>query len=332
MNKQNLALAILVVCILCFIAGLFIPAKNKEELPKTQTNNVFSNMNTVNGDRIAFLNIEGPISADVAPSSFWNTTFSIYDFIDSLEKATKDNKVKAIIIRINSPGGTVAASQDIYDAVLRAREVKPVIVSMADVCASGGYYIASAADRIVAQKGTMTGSIGVIFNFVDVADLANKVGITSNVIKSGQYKDAGSMYRKITPAEKALFGSTVNMAYGQFVSAITVGRIKRPDDRYKDIAKKDLTLNILKSHADGRVFLGEEAYKLGFVDKLGSLYDAKILAEEIVGKSNLPMVSYNKMSGLKSMLMGVENRLPNQIKEVIPFSYTHNSQPLMIME
>ena len=331
MNKQNLAISILVVCLLCLVLGIFTPVKNKEENIKAKNSAVFSNINNVSGDRIALLNIEGVISADVEPASFWNTTFNTYYFIESLDKAAKDNKVKAILIRINSPGGTVAASQDIYDAVLRAREIKPIVVSMADVCASGGYYVASAADRIVAQKGTMTGSIGVIFNFMDIADLANKVGINSNVIKSGQFKDSGSMYRKITPAEKALFNSTVNMAYGQFINAIKSGRINRPKDLDK-VAKRDLTEKTLKTYADGRVFLGEEAYKLGFVDSLGSMYEAKLLAEKLANKPNLPLASYNKMSGFKSMLMNMENKFNMPVKEMLPFSYLHSSQPLMIWE
>lgn len=330
MERQKIALGILVACVLCLFVGIFTPQVNKTQAPSVvQSSFDFSEVDT-SVNKVALLNLDGAISADVATSS-WSNVFSLDNFLDSIKRVKDDNKVKAVVIRINSPGGTVAASQDIYDAVMKLREEKPVVVSMADMTASGGYYIASAADRIVAQRGTMTGSIGVIFNFMDVAGLADKLGFSSNVIKSGQFKDSGSMYRKMTADEKNLFQTSIDVAYKQFVADITKGRVER-NDKYKP-ERNNLSKENLLKYADGRIFLGEEALAYGFVDYLGSQEYAVEVASKLAGYENsLPVYSYNKPSAWKTFLMGMEGLVPNQIKEVLPFSYTHSSRPLMILE
>ncbi len=330
MERKNLAITIIVLCTLSLVLGIFRPQTQKSSVPPPPSGvSVFENVDTT-GDKIALLNIDGVISSD-APASSWSNSFSTEAFISSIKKAKEDRKVKAILIRINSPGGTVAASQDIYEAIMDARIEKPVVVSMADVTASGGYYISSAADRIVAQKGTMTGSIGVIFNFMDFASLEDKIGISSNVIKSGKFKDAGSSNRKMTPEERALFQSSIDIAYKQFIDDITAGRINRKDN-YETV-KKDLSADTLKKYADGRVFLGEEALNLGFVDAIGSQDYAVKLASEMAGsKNDLPLVPYNKNSSLKSFLMSMDGIFHKPIKEMFPFSYSHNSRPLVIWE
>ncbi len=330
MDKKMLALAILIVCIVSLFLGLLLPKKDTvSKEGAISGNKLFENIENV-GDRIALLNIEGAISSNLSNNT-WTDDFSLETFLNTIEKIEKDNKVKAVVIRINSPGGTVAASQDVYDAILRLREKKPVVASMADVAASGGYYIASAADYIVAQKGTMTGSIGVIFNFVDVAGLAEKLGVTSNVVKSGKYKDAGSLYRKMSQDEKELFQASVSDAYRQFVSAIEKGRVERKN-RYSE-AIKPLTKETLQKYADGRVFLGDKAYELGFVDKIGSQYDAQILASKISGNAKiLPLVPYGRANSWKNFLMGIESRTLTPLKEILPFSYKYSSTPLIIWE
>lgn len=330
MNRKNLAVTIIVLCLFSLFLGIFKPSQKKEVQPVAAVStSVFDSVDTT-GDRVALLNIDGVISSD-APTSTWSSDFSADNFISAIKRAQEDKKVKAILIRINSPGGTVAASQDIYEAIISAKQEKPVVVSMADMAASGGYYVASAADRIVAQKGTMTGSIGVIFNFMDMADLANKVGVTSNVIKSGKYKDSGSSTRKMTPDEKELFQASIDMAYNQFISDITHGRVQR-NDKYEP-AGKSLSVETLKKYADGRVFLGEEAYNLGFVDAIGSQAYAVGVASKMAGYAKpLPVVSYNKNSGLKSFLMSMDGKFNKQFKEMLPFSYTHGSRPLVIWE
>ncbi len=326
MTKNNLAIIIIVLCIFCLIVGMANLSK-KTVLPQNMSE--VSNIKVAN-PCIALINIEGVISSD-SPDSFFEQGFSANNIINSLERAKKDKMVKGVLIRINSPGGTVAASQDIYDAIMRFRKEKPIVVSMADVTASGGYYIASAADRIVAQKGTMTGSIGVIFNFVDGAQLIEKIGVNSNVIKSGKFKDAGSPYRRMTNDEQELFQSSVNGAYKQFISAIEEGRIKR-DDKYK-AEKTNLTKETLENFADGRVFLGDEAKELGFVDSLGSQYDAhKIIAEMAEGDiDNLPLTQYNKGFMIGGTFIPLDG-LFNLPKNILPFSLKKTNMPLMIME
>ena len=330
MERKKLAIAIIILCTLSLVLGIFKPqTKNGNVPPPPSGTSVFENVDT-SGDKIALLNIDGVISSD-SPASAWSSAFSTDAFISSVKKAADDRRVKAILIRINSPGGTVAASQDIYEAIINARKEKPVVVSMADMAASGGYYVASAADRIVAQKGTMTGSIGVIFNFMDFADLENKIGVSSNVIKSGKFKDSGSSSRKMTPEEKALFQSSIDMAYKQFIDDITAGRVKRNDNYETD--KKALSEETLKKYADGRVFLGEEAFNLGFVDAIGSQAYAVTVASEMAGyNKDLPLVPYNKNSGLRGFLMSMEGIFHKPIKEMFPFSYSHNSRPLVIWE
>lgn len=330
MERKNLAITIIILCTLSLILGVFKPQIQKNSVPPPPSGvSVFENVDTT-GDKIALLNIDGVISSD-EPSSTWSSAFSAESFIASIKKAQEDRKVRAILIRINSPGGTVAASQDIYEAILNARKEKPVVVSMADMAASGGYYVASAADRIVAQRGTMTGSIGVIFNFMDFADLENKIGVNSNVIKSGKFKDSGSSSRKMTSEEKVLFQSSIDMAYKQFIDDITKGRVNRKDTYETNI--KVLYPETLKKYADGRVFLGEEAFNLGFVDAIGSQAYAVTVASEMAGyKRDLPLVPYNKNSSLKSFLMSMEGMFHKPLKDMLPFSYSHGSRPLVIWE
>ena len=326
MNKNNLAIAIVCLCFFCLIVGIL---KLEKKPPIQQNIPDVSNIKIAN-PCIALINVEGVISSE-SPSSFLEQGFSANSVIAALERAQKDKHVKGVVLRVNTPGGTVAASQDIYDAILRFRKEKPIVVSMADVAASGGYYISSAADRIVAQKGTMTGSIGVIFNFVDAAQLIEKIGVNSNVIKSGKFKDAGSPYRKMTNDEQQLFQSSVNGAYKQFITAIEEGRINR-DDKYS-VEKTNLTKENLEKFADGRVFLGDEAKELGFVDSLGSQYDAHRIIAQMAGETTdtLPLVQYNKGFTFGGTFFALDG-LFKMPKNILPFSLKKSNMPLMIME
>ncbi|MDD3594533.1 MAG: signal peptide peptidase SppA [Candidatus Gastranaerophilales bacterium] len=327
MEKKYLAISILAVCVLCLVLGLAKPRPFKT---------ADTGLSAIQApSRIALINLEGPISSTVS-TTFFPELYSATNVLDSVNKAAKDKTVKGVILRINSPGGTVSASQDIYDAVLRLRKEKPVVVSIADVAASGGYYVASAADRIVAQEGSMTGSIGVIFSFIDAADLTRKIGLTDNTVKSGRFKDAGSFYRRMTTDEKSLFQTTIYDAYDQFIDAIDKGRIQRKDT-YK-AEKTTLTLDTLKQYADGRIFLGSQAKKIGFVDSLGGQYEAENLAKNLVQekfniKTELPVVPYNKDSSFKSLLMGIESKFNhNPISSMLPFSVKYAKQPLLLWE
>jgi protease-4 len=187
--------------------------------------------------------------------------------IKQLDRWSETGSIKAIVLQVNSPGGGVAASQEIYDAILRAKDEKPVVASMASVAASGGLYIACAADRIVANPGTLTGSIGVIFKFHTFRNLMDKVGIGTETIKSGELKDVGSYSRPMTEKEQAMLQSVVNDTYDQFVGVVAEGR--------------GLEATEVKKFADGSVFTGRQALELGLVDSLGGLHEAVNIAAEL---------------------------------------------------
>jgi len=190
-------------------------------------------------------------------------------WIKQLEKWTKNNSIKAIVLHVNSPGGGTAISQELHDAIMRTKAKKPVVASMASVAASGGYYISCAADKIVANPSTVTGSIGVIFQFHTFKDLMGKVGIGTETIKSGEMKDVGSYSRPMTEKEDLMLRSVVMDTYEQFVEAVAEGR--------------GMDKNQVYPLADGSIFTGQQALNLKLVDTLGGLKEAVDLAGELAG-------------------------------------------------
>ncbi|MFQ5453220.1 MAG: signal peptide peptidase SppA, partial [Candidatus Zixiibacteriota bacterium] len=196
--------------------------------------------------------------------------------IKQIDKWTESSSIKAIVLHINSPGGGVAISQEIYDAIKRAREEKPIVSSMASVAASGGYYIACATDRIIANPGTLTGSIGVIFQFHTFQKLMDKVGINTETVKSGELKDVGSYSRSMTEKERLMLRSVVMDTYEQFVNIVAEGRGKEIDEIYP--------------LADGSIYTGLQAYNLGLVDTLGGLNEAVEIAAELADIEGKPKV------------------------------------------
>ena len=176
---------------------------------------------------------------------------------DALSDVRQDPHVVAVVLRVDSPGGGVAPSQEIFDEIRRVRDVKPIIASLGNVAASGGYYIAAATTRIVSDPGTLTGSIGVIMEFRNLETLAQKIGIGETVVKSGPYKDIGNPVRPMTPAERTLLQGTVDDVYAQFVDAVSTGRGLAPER--------------VRAIADGRVLSGAQALQAGLVDELGGL-------------------------------------------------------------
>jgi len=199
------------------------------------------------GGKVAVLPVTGIIT-DAEP------------YIEQLRKFAKDDSVKAIVLRINSPGGGVGPSQELYEEVRKLRGKKPVVASMGAVAASGGYYIACGAQKIYANPGTITGSIGVLMQFVNVQDLIEKIGVRGMVVKSGAFKDMGSPIRRMTPEERRLLQAVIDNVHGQFVEAVAAGR--------------GLDGRRVAAMADGRIFSGEQAKELGLVDALGNLQDA----------------------------------------------------------
>jgi len=193
------------------------------------------------------------------------------EVVEQLKKYRKDQRIKAIILRIDSPGGSTAASQEIYREIQRTTPQKKVVASMGNVAASGGYYIALGADRIVANPATLTGSIGVIMEVSNFKELLHKIGVSREAIKTGPYKDIGSPLRAIKPEERRLLQEVIGNVYQQFIDVVVKGR-KISRERVEKIA-------------DGRIFTGAQAKDLGLVDDLGSFEDAVDLTKKMVGLS-----------------------------------------------
>ena len=196
--------------------------------------------------------------------------------LKQLERFEENSEIKGVVVRINSPGGAVAPSQEIHDAVIRVRKKKPVVASFESVAASGGYYVAVAADKIVTNPGSMTGSIGVIMDFANLSELYKWAKVERFNVKSGKFKDVGNDTRAMTPEEKELMQAMINNVYQQFVRAVADGR-KLPIDKVTELA-------------DGRVYTGEQAVKLGLADELGGMDMAVEQLKKIAkieGKTNL---------------------------------------------
>lgn len=219
------------------------------------------------GDKVGVVEVKGVIT-------------NAQQVVRELKEFCKDESIKAIVLRIESPGGGVAPSQEIYGEVAKTVLVKKVVVSMGSVAASGGYYIAAAADHIIANPGTITGSIGVIMEFTNVEDVIKKIGLATEVIKSGPYKDIGSPLRKMTPEERILLQRFIDNVHRQFIEAVAHGR--------------KIDVEKIVSIADGRIFSGEQAKKLGLVDSLGGLEDAIAMAGKLGGIKGEPIVIYPK--------------------------------------
>ena len=217
------------------------------------------------GERVAILEVQGVI-LDSQP------------YLDSISKIKKDDGIKAIVLRIDSPGGAVGPSQEIYSEILKLREKKPVIATLGSVGASGGYYIACAAQKILANPGTITGSIGVIAQFVSYEQLLKWAKLDVEVIKSGEFKDVGSPFKKMTETEKQYMQQLIDNVYSQFKLAVSKAR---------GIDSKEMD-----KIADGRIFTGEQAKDLKLIDELGTLSDAVNLAGSLSGIKGEPNVSY----------------------------------------
>lgn len=243
-------------------------------------------------DRIKVINLSGMIMDNDEPSVF-SLDSSIASTIKKLRKAADNKKIKAVLLRINSPGGTVGTSQEINQAVTALRKVKPVYATMGDVAASGGYYVACAADKIYANPGTLTGSIGVILNGMNFKGLADKLGVQPQVVKSGTFKDIASPYRPMTEQDRTILQGLIDDSYDQFVNAVATGRKMKLED--------------VKKIADGRIYSGRQAKANGLVDELGSYQDALDALQEACKKKygltkDLPVEDKSSSSILETLL------------------------------
>lgn len=235
--------------------------------------------------KIAIIEVEGLILNARAGGILNPGENDVSLFVQQLEKAKSDPDVKAVVLRINSPGGTVSASDTLYQRVLKFREEtrKPVIASAQDVAASGGYYISCAADQIVVQPTSVVGSIGVIFNTFDISGTLGMIGVRTEPIKSGPMKDMGSPFKPLGEDERAIMQGMVNEYYA----------------RFKDVVKTNRRLDEAKvaQVSDGRVFSGQRCVELGLADRAGFLEDAIALAKELGKAPNAEVVLYKRPYG-----------------------------------
>jgi protease-4 len=216
------------------------------------------------GDKVGVIEIQGTMITGTTA-------------VDEIRQFAKDDGIRAIVLRIESPGGVVAAAQEIYDELNKVRRRgKPIVASMGGIAASGGYYVACGADSIVANPGTLTGSIGVIMSLPNAEELLKKIGLRYEVIKTGKYKDTGSLSRPMTPEERALLQEMLDDVHDQFVTVVA--------------EERNIEKDAVMEFADGRLMSGRQAFEMGLVDRLGGFRDAVLLAADLAGIEGDPVI------------------------------------------
>ncbi|MCE5194084.1 MAG: signal peptide peptidase SppA [Nitrospiraceae bacterium] len=241
-------------------------------------------------EKVAVIYIEGPI-------------IDSKNTVQEIKSHTKDNSIKAIILRVDSPGGGVAPSQEIYEEVKKAVAEKIVVVSMGSVAASGGYYISAPADKIIANPGTLTGSIGVIMEIPNIEGLMNKLGIKTEVIKSGRHKDIASVFRKMKKDDRVILQRVLDDVHEQFINAVAEGR--------------DMDVSDVRKISDGRIFTGRQAVDAGLVDELGTFENAITVAAEMAGIEGEPdVISKKERFSFFDMLRG---NFAKELSDILPF-------------
>ena len=234
-------------------------------------------------NRIAMIDISGVLMNGKLNGLFSEGEHPVASTVEKLHKAAKDERVKAVVLRINSPGGSVTASDTLHHEIAKFRKKtkKPVIAFFQDVAASGAYFLACASDEIIAQRSSVTGSIGVIMQMVDLSGTLHRIGVRTDAITSGEHKDAGSPFREMTPEERAIFQARVDDFYNQFVDAVDVGR-------------PNMNRSQVLSAADGRVYTAKQALDAGLMARIATLDEAVQIAKERAGIDKAHLVRYNR--------------------------------------
>jgi protease-4 len=241
--------------------------------------------------KIVVVPVEGTIASAESSVGGVQPTATPEGLSAALRQVTDDTSVVAVVLEINSPGGGVTASDEMHQSILdfKRNTDRPVVVSMGDTAASGGYYISTAADRIVANETTLTGSLGVIFQLTNFSEAADKYGISQVVIKSGKFKDIGNTFREMKPEEREVFQSLVDESYDEFVSVISEGR-GLSEERVREIA-------------DGRIYSGSQAKELGLVDSFGGIDEAAVIAGTLAEAQDTTVVRYVETPTFSEMLL-----------------------------
>jgi protease-4 len=251
MSKIKKTLLVLLVIVVLVFAGAFF----------------IGIMSTGLGSKIGVIEIDGVISQSM-------------DTMEDIVRFKEDDAIKGVIVRINSPGGSVGPTQEVYREVRLLREKKKVFVSMGSVCASGGYYIASAGDRIYANPSTITGSIGVIMEQAVIEDLLKKLGIQTNTLKAGEFKDIGSPLRPMKPEERAYLENMLSTIHEQFIKDVASGR--------------GMAVEAVKKVSDGKIYTGTQALQIKLVDNIGNFYDCREDLKKTLGIKDKPVLIYGK--------------------------------------
>ncbi len=259
------------------------------------------------GGKIAILRLEGQITEGEEPSPLsGGKSISSTRVTKILDQLADDSEVKAVVLRIDSPGGAVVASDEIYRSVIALQKKKVVVASLGDVAASGGYYIAVGANQIVANPATITGSIGVIAQFPKLSGLYDKIGLEMRTFKSGKFKDIGSESRDLTEEEKAILNSIISTTYDQFVGVVATGR-KMDEQKVRVLA-------------DGRIYSGKQAKDLGLVDEVGDFSTAVNSASKLAKVDSPTLVEYSDQSFIQAIFESQTKRLDltAELRQLVP--------------
>lgn len=264
-------------CVIIYIPGFSLAKEPLQEVIVEKSPKRFT------FDKVLLLDIDGILTGERESAFLPLTENTVASVKEKLERAKQDPRIAAVVLRINSPGGTVTASDSIYNEILEFKKnaKKPVVACLMDVAASGGYYVACAADRIVAHPTGVTGSIGVMMELISIEGLFQKIGVSALAIKSGDKKDMGSPFRKLSAEEQAIFQATIDSMYGRFLDVVAEGRPKLGRDQIRKLA-------------DGRIYTAPDAVSKGLVDKVGQLSDAIELAKQGANVTKAHVIMYTR--------------------------------------
>jgi len=254
-------------------------------------------------DKIALIDVDGLLLNGESFTLLGEGENPVSFFVEKLQAAEKDKRIKGLVLRVNSPGGTVTASEIMHHEIrnYKQRTGRPVVTVMTDVAASGGYYVACASDYLIAYPTTVTGSIGVLVQMFNLAGTLAKIGVETDAVKSGPNKDAGSPLRRMSPEERAIFQSLIDQFYEQFLTIVRAGRPNIDAERLRELA-------------DGRVYSATQALDAGLIDRIGTMHDAVAEVKERAGLKDYRLITFHRPFGWKSTVYAAApQRPPTQV-------------------